>query len=357
MMLRHLVPLLPLALHALHSVRRAAARVLALAVFGAAAAQWQNFDQAAAAAAASGGAGQDWATSSSSSRQPAAAPGCGEVPTAQGSHQTHWPLLLREGATGVLLPGAFLQQYRFPFKVQPLPISAAAASEAGPVGDLAKQRQQQNQRLCVRHLVEQQQLLQAAGNKPAAARQLLQDCLPPELQHLSHRVISATANQVFNVDPSAVAQRLLAAVAASCSHEECEKALQQLQVLGSSSRGLAAVAAAGSSSWQAAFGRLLDAAPVTDDDQRLWLQLLGLLERLLATGPLPQVGPWGPGPRQQGKSVAAAAGSHGPCWAWTRRPCTARHIPHLYCQAHAAFCTALPCMSCIIRLPHEAVSL
>jgi hypothetical protein len=353
MMPRRLVPLLPLALHALHSVRRAAARVLALTVFGAAAAQWQNFDQAAAAAAAaSDGAGQDRITSSS---QPAAAPGCGQVPTAQGCHQTHWPLLLREGATGVLLPGAFHQQYRFPFKVQPLPISAAAASEAGPGGDLAKQQQQQqqNQRLCVRHLVEQQQLLQAAANKPAAARQLLQDCLPPELQHLSHRVISATANQVFNVDPSAVAERLLAAVAASCSHEECEKALQQLQVLGSSSRGLAAVAAAGSSSWQAAFGRLLDAAPVTDDDQRLWLQLLGLLERLLASSPLPQVGP-SPGPRQQGKTVAAAAGLQGVSLR------VMMDTAALYCQAHTA--PVLPGTHCLLYclalhvMHHQAVS-
>eukprot|EP00775_Hariotina_reticulata_P004393 gene4393-4646_t len=210
---RRLVPLLPLALHSLHSVRRAAARVLALAVFGAAAAQWRGFTQAAAAAAAAvGGSGQDWEASS----QPAAGLDGDQVQAeVQDSWKATWPVLLPEGAAAVLLPGPFLQQYRFPFKVQPVPMPAAAAIQAEPAGGVAKH--QQRQRLCVRHLVEQQQLLQAAANKPAAARQLLQDCLPPELQHLSPR-----------------------------------------------------------------------AAPVTADDQRLWLDLLVLLERVLATSPLPQ---------------------------------------------------------------------
>jgi len=333
-MFRRLVPLLPLALHSLHSVRRAAARVLALAAFGAAAAQWQNFDQAAAAAAAASGGGHQVRVAGN---RPAAAFGCGHA-AAQGPYQANWPVLVPEGASAVLLPGPFLQQYRFPFKVQAVPIPAADVSEADPVGaDLAKQQQQQQkQRLCVRHLVEQQQLLQAAANEVAAARQLLQDCLPPELQHISHRVISATANQLFNADPSAVAERLLAAAAASCSHEECEKALQQLQVLGSSSRGLAAVAAADSSSWQAAFARLLQAAPVTADDQRLWLHLLWLLERLLATSPLPQVG------------VPHRASKARQCVQPMNRAvtCAPGLLPVMCCQSHAAASHVLPPLCC-----------
>jgi hypothetical protein len=45
----------------------------------------------------------------------------------------------------------------------------------------------------------------------------------------------------------------------------------------------------GSCSWQSAFERLLGAAPINREDQRLWLQLLQLLERMVAAAPLTEV--------------------------------------------------------------------
>lgn len=293
---RLLVPLLPLVLHTLHSVRRAVARVLALVLFGSAANNWSGFSVAAAVAAgrADGEVGQQ------------------QQETGDGA------ALLPAGVRAVLLPEPFLQQYKFPFRVLAVPVTAAAAggvvedewstAEAanGELTPGQEHNHQQQQQYIVKQLVEQQQLLAAANFSPVIARQLLQDCLPPHLQHISQRVLSATANQLFNCDPSAVGQRVLAAVAAAGSHAECGQALRQLERLGSSQRGLQAIAAAGSTttaaaggdgasssehgiSWQSAFERLLGTAPVTADDQKLWCQLLQLVDRMLTAAPLTQV--------------------------------------------------------------------
>jgi hypothetical protein len=294
---RLLVPLLPLVVHTLHSVRRAVSRVLALILFGNAAQQWSGFAPAAAATAASAAEAAGLDTSAWQQQQ-------------QGDQQQ--PVLLPSGVNGVLLPEPFLRQYKFPFRVLPVSVAAAAAvpdSAQGMHGQSLQEHQQQQD--WVKQLVEQQQLLQLAGNNPSAARALLADCLPHAAHHISQRVLSATANQLFNVDAAAVAQRLLSAVQASGSHAECEQALQQLEQLASSYQGLQSIAAAGSTpsldqpaaaaaavavdhsipdcSWQSAFERLLGAAPINREDQRLWLRLLQLLERMVAAAPLPEV--------------------------------------------------------------------
>lgn len=251
--------------------------MLALALFGHAATCWSGFSEAAAAAASH----------------------CSAGSTAPQQQQA--VVLLPPGhVAGVLLPAPFLQQFRFPFRVQPVATdsdSTAAADDDGSDAPSAAKQQ-----LRVRQLLEQQQLLQHAGGDAVAARALLQDCMPPELAHISGRVLSVTANQLINTDAGAVAQHLLAAVAASSSHAECEAALRQLQQLGSSTAGLAAIAAAAAAppgscsegagaAWQVALQRLLAAAPVTHEDQRLWLQVLQLLERMLLAAPLTEVRP------------------------------------------------------------------
>uniref|UniRef100_A0A383WNT2 Rotatin N-terminal domain-containing protein n=1 Tax=Tetradesmus obliquus TaxID=3088 RepID=A0A383WNT2_TETOB len=298
---RLLVPLLPLVVHTLHSVRRAVSRVLALTVFGNAAQQWSGFAAAAAAAAADAAAAAGLDTSAWSCQQQ------------QQNGQQQQAVLLPGGVGGVLLPEPFLRQYKFPFKV--LPVSVAASMERDShhpctLDEPSSEATGHQQQRWVKQLVEQQQLLQLAGNSPAAARAMLADCLPPAATHISQAVLSATANQVFNVDAAAVAQRLLAAVQAAASHAECEQALHQLEQLASSQQGLQAIAATGNThgkdsqhpaagqdcsvaacgstgcGWLSAFDRLLGAAPINSEDQRLWLRLLQLLERMLAAAPL-----------------------------------------------------------------------
>ncbi|KAF8060057.1 hypothetical protein HT031_004996 [Scenedesmus sp. PABB004] len=296
---RLLVPLLPLALHSLHSVRRAVARVLAVVLFSAAAQRWAGWDAAAGAAAAAAAAGGERGSEQLEAEQ------------AAGERRA----LLPPGADGLLLPEPFLARFKFPFRVLPVPLAPPPAAPGDGGGDggaaappgAAQRAQQQAAR--VQQLVEQQQLLQAGGGSAAGARRLLGDVLPPALAHVSARVRSATANQLFNVDAAAVAGRLLAALARAGSHAEAERALRSLEQLGSSAAGLAAIAAApggeaesdgdgegaadapaaAPAAWLAACERLLGAAPVTADDQRLWLALLGLVERLLAAAPLSEV--------------------------------------------------------------------
>ncbi|KAF6258363.1 hypothetical protein COO60DRAFT_1126216 [Scenedesmus sp. NREL 46B-D3] len=307
---RLLVPLLPLVVHSLHSVRRAVSRVLALTLFGNAAQQWSGFASAAAAAAADAAAAAGLDASASREQQ---------QQDGQQQPQRQQTALLPGSVHGVLLPEPFLRQYKFPFRVLPVAVAGAAVPDSPSRGMRSESEQrleeQQLQRGWVKQLVEQQQLLQLASHDPAAARSLLADCLPTAAHHISQRVLSATANQLFNVDAAAVAQRLLAAVQTSSSHAQCEQALQQLEQLAGSQRGLQAIAAAGSAprnsgqesaaavrggqdcsvavgagcSWQSAFDRLLGAAPINREDQRLWLRLLQLLERMLAAAPLAEV--------------------------------------------------------------------
>jgi hypothetical protein len=313
---RLLVPLLPLVVHTLHSVRRAVSRVLALTLFGSAAQQWSGFASAAAAAAADAAASAGLETSAWPLQQQQQD---GKPPPPQ--QQQQQAVLLPGGVGGVLLPEPFLQQYKFPFKVVPVSVTAAATEPDSSCQNVTEgpsmQSAEHQQQRWVKQLVEQQQLLRLAGDNPAAARAMLADCLPPAAHHISQAVLSATANQLFNVDAAAVAQRLLAAVQASGSHAECEQALQQLEQLASSHQGLQAIAAAGntpntdaqhaavardgqdcivitgsssSCGWQSAFDRLLGAAPINREDQRLWLCLLQLLERMLVAAPLAEVG-------------------------------------------------------------------
>lgn len=266
-------------------------RVLALVVFGQAAQQWSGFAQAARAAAGT----PDWQQD-------------------QQQQQQRMPLL-PPGVQGVLLPQPFRQRFRLPFKVTWLPVEApshsaaledGAAGSQGTGGEAGMQSpwqqqvpQQQRQRVLVRQLVEQQQILRtataaaAAGGSSsstdaagvaAAARSLLADCLPVELSHISHRAMAATAANLVLIDPSAVAARCLAAVAAAGSHAECTQALSALQQqLGGISWGLLAVLQNPSPGWLTALSRLLGTAPVTREDQQLWLLVLQLTERLLVT--------------------------------------------------------------------------
>lgn len=294
---RLLQPLLPLVLHSLNSVRKAVGRVLALVVFGHAAQRWSGFDSAAAAAAE-----------------------LLDNQQQQEEEQQRMPLL-PAGVEGVLLPAPFSQQFKFPFKVTWLPaeaqldsagaggLTATAGAEIAGAGAAdavpAVQQRQQQQRALVRQLVEQQQILRAAasatmeGSQPnasggsgggagnaaaiaAAVRTLLADCLPADLSHINQRVVAATAANLVLIDPSAVAARCLAAVAAASSHAECTQALWALQQqLGSTSWGLLAVLQHPSQSWLPALSRLLGTAPVTREDQQLWLLVLQLVERLL----------------------------------------------------------------------------
>jgi hypothetical protein len=279
--------------------------VLALTLFGNAAQQWSGFAAAAAATAAAAAEAAGLEASAWQQQQ-----------SGQQQQQQQQPVLLPSGMNGVLLPEPFLRLYKFPFRVLSVSVAAAAAAAPGSSQSMQGQslQEQQQQQGWVKQLVEQQQLLQLAGRNRAAARALLADCLPPAAHHISQRVLSATANQLFNVDAAAVAQRLLAAVQASGSHAECEQALQQLEQLASSYQGLQAIAASGGAplpdaqaaatavaadvldqnsagcSWQSAFERLLGAAPINRGDQRLWLRLLQLLERMVAAAPLLEVG-------------------------------------------------------------------
>jgi hypothetical protein len=291
-----LQPLLPLVLHSLNSVRKAVGRVLALVVFGHAAQQWSGFAQAARAAAG--------------------------APNWQEQHQQRMALL-PPGAEGVLLPQPFRQRFKLPFKVTWLPVEAvshsaatedAAAGLPGTDDEVGVQAsQQQRQRALVRQLVEQQQILCAATDAAAAggsscdaagvaasARSLLADCLPVELSHIGQRVSAATAANLVLIDPAAVAARCLAAVAAAASHAECTQALSALQQqLGGTSWGLMAVLQNPSPGWLTSLSRLLGTAPVTREDQQLWLLVLQLTERLLvAAGD------------QQGASVACTVAAY-----------------------------------------------
>jgi hypothetical protein len=286
---RLLQPLLPLVLHSLNSVRKAVGRVLALVVFGHAAQQWSGFAQAACAAAGA----PNWQQEKQQQQQRMS--------------------LLPPGVDGVLLPQPFSQRFKLPFKVTWLPVEAvshAAAPEAAAAGSPGtgaesgmqlpwQQRapQQQRQRALVRQLVEQQQILRAAtaaaagggrssscdaAGVAASVRSLLADCLPVELSHISQRATAATAANLVLTDPTAVAARCLAAVAAAGSHAECTQALSALQQqLGGTSWGLLAVLQSPSPGWLTGLSRLLGTAPVTREDQQLWLLVLQLTERLL----------------------------------------------------------------------------
>jgi hypothetical protein len=266
---------MPLVLHTLNSVRKAVARVLALALFGHAAQLWSSFAQTATAVV-----------------NPS-------VDQTQGK-QRCMPLL-PPGAQGVLLPLPFRQGFKFPFKVCWLPLETHAASGIAAAGSDAKYQGMpflEQHRVLVKQLVEQQHILRAAaaaaaadgstgetGNAAAVAaagRHLLADCPPVELSHVSQRVLAMTAANLTLVDPSAVAARCLAATAAARSHAECALALASIeQQLGGTQWGLMAVLQSPGHGWLSAVSRLIGTAPITREDQQLWLTVLQLVERLL----------------------------------------------------------------------------
>lgn len=268
---------MPQVLHTLNSVRKAVARVLALALFGHAAQLWSSFAQMAAAAA-----------------NPS-------VDQTQGK-QRCMPLL-PPGAQGVLLPLPFRQGFKFPFKVCWLPLETHAASGIAAAAAVSDAKHQgmpllEQHRVLVKQLVEQQQILRAAaaaaaadgstgetGNAAAVAaagRHLLADCPPVELSHVSQRVLATTAANLTLVDPSAVAAMCLAATAGARSHAECAQALASIeQQLGGTQWGLMAVLQSPGPGWLSAVSRLIGTAPITREDQQLWHTVLQLVERLL----------------------------------------------------------------------------
>jgi hypothetical protein len=257
---RLVVPLLPLVYHPLTSMRRAVARLLAVAVFGPEARKWGGFARAAAATAGA-------AT--------AAVGGWGLVPP---------------GGGAVMLPAAFVDSHLFPFRLAPVAVSpAAAAQDMGvnsALGGAAADGAPVATTVASRRLVAQQRLLCGANGDPAAAARLLDAPQPPG-SDIPQPLLHATAATLAALDAPRLAAAALSAVAAAQSHAACVRALRGLQKLASSGPGLAAALAA---PWGEALGRLLGAAPATDDDQRLWLELLPLVERLLVGGACQQVG-------------------------------------------------------------------
>ena len=252
---RLLAPALPLLFHPLTSVRRAAARLLAVAVFGGETLRCASFAPSAAAA----------------------------VAAADATYGAGGALrcLVPPGGRALLLPAPFAAAYKFPFRVVPVEIAAAGADSASASQATAGAAST----AASRRLVAQQRLLRAAGGDAAAARRLL-DAPQTGALDAPPALVRATAATLAALDFPALAAAALEAVANARSHPECAQALRALRRLASSSApGLRALAAA---PWGAALGRLLGAAPVTEDDQRLWLELLPLVERALLGAHWPQ---------------------------------------------------------------------
>ena len=307
-------------LHPLHCVRRAVARLLAVVLFGHAAARWQGFAAAGAAvtADASGDGGADGS--------------CEPGDSGDRDGRVIGARLLWSGRRALLLPAPLLARYRLPFPVMPLSVvdsddsttttyssdQAAAVPPGDPScaagGKLSAAAAQQ--RALVLQLVQQQALLEEAGGRADAARRLLLDCLPPSLAHVGARALSATACQLVAVDPTVLAASALARLSRARSHGAAAHALSELHSLMATEAGLVAVATAAAppvaaansmqrgdsaasgtgealpasavpcgAGWLAACERLLGAAPLSAEDQRLWLQLLLIVQRLVSSGP------------------------------------------------------------------------
>jgi len=236
-------------------MRRAVARLLAVAAFGPEARRWGGYARSAAAAAANGSSSSDG-----------------------------WSLVV-PGTGAVALPAAFVHSHKFPFRALAVtPHANPAAALAATAAYNAAASQAGATTVASRHLVAQQRLLRAAGNDAAAARRLLD--APPSGLDTPQPLLHATRATLSSLDASILAPAALSAVAAARSHAECGKAMRGLQRLVASGPGLGAVLAA---PWGEALGRLLGAAPVTEDDQRLWLDLFPLVERLLLGGGWQQV--------------------------------------------------------------------
>ncbi|KAI8476101.1 MAG: hypothetical protein J3K34DRAFT_513946 [Monoraphidium minutum] len=262
---RLLAPLLPLVFHPLTSMRRAAARLLAVAAFGPPARQWRGYARAAARQRGGGG---------------------GAAPEGGGAE---WGLV-PPGGGAVLLPAPFVEACRFPFRVAAVEAAAAPPTAAAPAQGSTEPPQAPNEAAAAAaaaaaraRLVAQQRLLALAGRDAAAARRLLD--APPAGLDVPQPLLHATAATLTSLDASLLAGPALAAVASARSHAECRRALRAAQRLASHGPGLGALLAV---PWAGALGRLLGAAPVTEDDQALWLELLPLTERMLLAAPWQQ---------------------------------------------------------------------
>jgi len=247
---RLLLPLLPLAFHSLHSVRRAAARLLAIVALGGEAGRWSGF------AAASGGG------------------------------------LLPAGASEPRLPAPLLAQLRLPFAVAAVPV---ASEQEGGVVFMTDQRQD------LQALVHQQRLMRAVHGDPEAALQLLDSDLGAA--GLPQALAATTTATLRALCAPALARSLLAAVAAADAHASCAAALAALQRLAATQQGMAAVAA---EDWVGSLARLLAAAPATEDDGALWTAVLALVERLVASGA--EGATWGHHTLQLAPCVGTAVG-------------------------------------------------
>lgn len=313
---RLLLPLLPLVFHPLTSMRRAGARLLAIATFGPAACCWSDFPHRAATLAAGRSAmgRQGQPVGVAAGDRAGVGPGAG-VGVRTAAHTEF--SLVPPGVGAVLLPEPFVHAHKFPFRVvgvspdtQPeeegrpgLDQSGAGArSEASPgrgaspaAAAAAPMQQKQaggsrggGSGAATHLLVAQQRLMRAAGGDPAAARRLL-DSPPPGLD-LPQPLLHAMASTLAHLDASVLAPAALAAVGGAASHAACARALRGLRRLVSNGPGMGGVLGA---AWGEALGRLLGAAPVTEEDQGLWLELLPVVERMLAGGPWQQVGEGG----------------------------------------------------------------
>jgi hypothetical protein len=266
-------------------MRRAAARLLALATFGLEARRWRGYAARTAGAGAPTGA---WA-------------------------------LVPPGGAAVLLPAPFVDAFSFPFRVSPVPVVAEAP--AGPSGWQAQQPQAQagpaparptTAAAGSRRLAQQQRLLRPAAGDAAAARRLL-DGPPPSGADAPPALVHATAATLAALDAPSLAASALAAAAGARSHAEAARALRGLGRLAAAGPGLGALLAA---PWGGALGRLLGASPVTGDDQELWLELLPLIERLLLGGRWREVRAGGAARRGAASAPRRPAYSLAPAVAW-----------------------------------------
>lgn len=135
------------------------------------------------------------------------------------------------------------------------------------------------QRAYVALLVEERRLANAAGFSLTGVLRELSE--RPGMWRLSPAATHACAANIQALSLSSQVSSALAAVADAGSHAECSSALQSLSLLASTYQGLAALVAA---DWADAFDRLLTNSPANGDDRALWLELLPLVQRMLASG-------------------------------------------------------------------------
>jgi hypothetical protein len=139
-------------------------------------------------------------------------------------------------------------------------------------------------RAALHNMLAQQRVLQqqqeTRGNDHAASPG------HADISDVPQTLLAATTANAASLDHPGAAAAALGRVASAHNHRECGAGLQSLLDLTTSAQGIQAVAGAG---WQGPLKRLLAAAPVTEEDQQMWLQVLQLVQRLLLACALPEV--------------------------------------------------------------------